>query len=379
MSPKKVLRTELCDMLGCEIPIMLAGMGALGRATPPRLVAAVCNAGGFGVMSGSGLEPEVIRARIREIRELTEKPFGVGLLLPARLDEGGGTRTEARARLLRDYPKHVAFVDELMERFGLVKPEDLGEFVMSPATIREQVQVVMDERVPWFEAALGDPAWLVPQAREVGVRVMGIAGSARNAMRQKEAGCELIIAQGYEAGGHTGSVANFPLIPEVVDKVAPIPVVAAGGIVDGRGVAAALCLGAVGVWVGTAFLVAEESEMPNTHVDEVLKGETRDFSVSRTYTGKPSRSYRNPIRVAWEESGLEPLPMPLQGVLLEPIQISALRAERYELMHNAAGQGGGRVKEKRPAKAILHGMAEEAAEILQRVPTSSLAGSNTRN
>jgi NAD(P)H-dependent flavin oxidoreductase YrpB (nitropropane dioxygenase family) len=374
MAAKKVLRTELCDLLGCDIPIMLAGMGALGRATPPRLVAAVSNAGGFGVMSGSGLEPEAIRARIRKVRELTDRPFGVGLLLPARLDEGGESRSEARARLERDYPKHVAFVRELLARYGLEEPDDLGEFVMSPSTIREQVQVVLDERVPWFEAALGDPAWVVPQARDVGVRVMGIAGSARNAMRQKQAGCELIIAQGYEAGGHTGAVANFPLIPEVVDSVAPIPVVAAGGIVDGRGVAAALCLGAIGVWVGTAFLAAEETEMYEQHVNEILEGETRDFSVSRTYTGKPSRSYRNPIRVAWEESGLNQLPMPLQGILMQPIQVAAQRAGRYELMHNAAGQGGGRVKEKRPAKVILEEMAAEAAEILQRVPANSLAG-----
>ena len=374
MAAKKVLRTELCDLLGCDIPIMLAGMGALGRATPPRLVAAVSNAGGFGVMSGSGLEPEAIRARIRKVRELTDRPFGVGLLLPARLDEGGESRSEVRARLERDYPKHVAFVRELLARYGLEEPDDLGEFVMSPSTIREQVQVVLDERVPWFEAALGDPAWVVPQARDVGVRVMGIAGSARNAMRQKQAGCELIIAQGYEAGGHTGAVANFPLIPEVVDSVAPIPVVAAGGIVDGRGVAAALCLGAIGVWVGTAFLAAEETEMYEQHVNEILEGETRDFSVSRTYTGKPSRSYRNPIRVAWEKSGLNQLPMPLQGILMQPIQVAAQRAGRYELMHNAAGQGGGRVKEKRPAKVILEEMAAEAAEILQRVPANSLAG-----
>ena len=362
---RPVLRTGLCDLLGIDYPICLAGMGGRGNATPPGLVAAVSNAGGLGVMGGAGLAPEELRARIREIRSLTDKPFGVDLLLPASMAEVVDTRDGIRQQLQLEYPRHVEFVRSLTREFDLPEAQAKDDTVLSPGKIREQVQVVLDEKVPVFAAALGDPSWVVPEARALDITIMGLAGTVRHAVRQVQAGVDIVVAQGYEAGGHTGRIANFPLIPQVVDEVKPIPVVAAGGIADGRGVAAALALGAVGVWVGTAFLVAEESLIPDRHQQEILDGSTQDFIVTRAYTGKTARDYKNVVIEAWENSGLDPLPMPLQQVLMEDFVEAATLAERHDLTNNPAGQIGGMLKESKPAARIMEDLVQGALEVIK--------------
>src|SRR3990170_869993 len=196
------LRTPLCDLLGITYPIVLAGMGGMwGQVVPPELVAAVSNAGGLGVTGLTDVEPEEIRRRIRRIRELTDRPFGVDLLLPASMDAAEPESGEAMwERIQREHPGHVG--------------------LMSPQVIRAQVQAVLDEKVPLFAAALGEPGWVIPLARQAGTRVLGLVGSARHAERQKAAGGDLIVAQGAEAGGHTGTVGTMVLVPEVVDAVA---------------------------------------------------------------------------------------------------------------------------------------------------------------
>ena len=369
---RPVLRTSLCDFLGIEYPIVLAGMGGRGLATPPRLVAAVSNAGGLGVMGGSGLDPEEIRRRIREIRSLTDRPFGVDLLLPASLAEAETTRSAVRRRLEREHPRHVDFVRGLMREFTLPDVTAEDEAVLSSKLIREQVQVVLDERVPVFAAGLGDPSWVVPLARKQGMKTIGLAGTVRNALRQAKVGIDIVVAQGHEAGGHTGKIANFPLIPQVVDAVRPTPVVAAGGIADGRGVAAALALGAVGAWVGTAFLVADECEIPDKNKERILQAASEDFVVSRSYTGKTARSCRNPVVEAWAESGLDPLPMPLQGVLMGDLIEAARRAGRDDLLMNPSGQIGGMLTERKPAARIMAELVEGAVEVVRGLgPTAS--------
>ena len=367
---KAVLRTSLCDQLGIEYPIILAGMGGKGTATPPPLVAAVSNAGGLGVMGGSGLDAETIRGRIREIRSLTDKPFGVDLLLPASLAQAAESRAEVRERLHAEHPKHVEFMRSLMREFELpVEPPEEG-FVLTPKQIEDQVQVVMDEGVPIFASGLGDPSWVVPLARDRGVIMMGLVGSVRHAIRQVKSGVDIVVAQGHEAGGHTGRVATFPLIPQVVDSVRPVPVVAAGGIADGRGVAASLALGAVGAWVGTAFLTAEESWIPPAHQEQILAGASEEFVVTRAYTGKTARDYKNVVITAWEHSGLDPLPMPLQEVLVEEFVKAAEKAGRYELVNNPAGQISGMLKERKPAARILEELVEGTVEVLRDLRSS---------
>ena len=368
---RPILKTALCDFLGIEYPICLAGMG--GRWTPPELVAAVSNAGGLGVMGGSGIQVEELRQRIRKVRELTDKPFGVDLLLPVvtgavERDAGSdGSESEVDA-VRRQYPRHADFVDTLMAEFGLDRvdppppPKEVGI-----ALARSQVDMILEEDVEIFAAALGDPAWMVPQAHDKGVIVMGLAGSVRNAQRQMAAGVDVIVAQGTEAGGHTGRIATMPLVPQIVDAVSPRPVVAAGGIANGRGIAAALALGAEGAWLGTAFLAAEECGIYAPQQQSIIGGRSEDFIISRSYTGKTARQYQGPIVEAWSESGLEPLDMPLQGVLMSTFNQAAERAQRYDLVFNPAGQGAGMVTEARPAADIMGALVAETVSVLNQM------------
>lgn len=354
MSEHPKLHTRLCDMLEIEYPILLAGMGSMGKATPPALVAAVSNAGGMGVIGGAGLEPETIRQKIRETRSLTDKPIGVDLLLPVNLDTNAEpTRTTLRQQIERDYPKHYAFMREQLEKHGIAEVQVASETVVSIDQTRAQVEVVMEEDVQVFAAGLGDPSWIVPMAHEKGMTVVGLVGSPRNAERQVAAGCDIVIAQGYEAGGHTGKIANFPLIPQVVDAVSPIPVVAAGGMADGRGITAALSLGAIGVWLGTAFLVAEEGETHEENKQQIIDGHSQQFDPQRWYSGKPSRLFGNDYIKAWEASGLDPLPMPYQRVITDDFNESVAAAGKLELHMNPAGQIAGMITKRKPAKQIM--------------------------
>ena len=390
------LRTPLCDLLGITYPIVLAGMGGMwGQVVPPELVAAVSNAGGLGVTGLPDVEPEEIRRRIRRIRELTDRPFGIDLLLPASMDAAEPESGEAMwERIQREHPGHVAFARTLMDEFGLRPAPPGRDWLMSPRVIRAQVQAVLDEKVPLFAAALGEPGWVVPLARQAGTRVLGLVGSARHAERQKAAGVDLIVAQGAEAGGRTraggregvgagggegaggrgGGVARGGRGRGVAAPAPPTPVLAAGGIVDGRGVAAALALGAQGVWVGTAFLLSEESGLYPEHKRQIAGARSEDFVVTRAYTGKTARDVRNPLIDRWERSGLRALPMPLQWVMWRELRAAALAAGRYELLNNPAGQGGGRLRRVRPAKAILEDLVRDAVEALDRLARVPRAG-----
>jgi NAD(P)H-dependent flavin oxidoreductase YrpB (nitropropane dioxygenase family) len=364
---KSALHTSLCDDLNIRYPFFLAGMGSKGKATPPELVAAVSEAGGMGILGCSWLDKDEVRRRIRAVRNLTSKPFGVDLLLPASMDQNSvADRTEMRARIERDYPKHAAFVRSLLEQFEL-EPVHAQGAALSPEFIRAQVDVCLEERVAVFAAGLGDPSWVVPDAHSVGMKVLGLVGTVRAAQRQVKAGVDYVIAQGYEAGGHTGKIANFPLVPMVVDAVSPVPVIAAGAIADGRTMVAGLALGAVGVWVGTAFLVAEESQIYPAHQEEILRGKADDFVVTRSYTGKTARDFDNPVIQAWEKSGLSPLPMPLQGVLMGDFVAAAEAAGRYDLINNPAGQIAGMLKSRRPAREITMSIINEAERVIDRL------------
>ena len=352
------LRTPLCDLLGIEVPIILAGMGVWGMATPPALVAAVSEAGGLGVLGCSGLSPAEIRRRIQAVRALTSKPFGVDLLLPATLAPAATTRSGVRQELQDKHAGHVAFYEKLLERFELAPAPVQDDIVISSEFIEAQIAVTLEEHVPVFAAGLGDPARITGRAKAQGMITLGLAGSPRNAQRQAAAGVDAVVAQGTEAGGHTGKIANFPLIPQVVDAVSPVPVIAAGGISDGRGIAAALALGADGVWLGSLFLTADESDLPGPCKDELITARSQDMDVTRAWTGKTLRARKNLISEAWAESGLEPLPTPHQRVLMEDFLEAIKAAGRWELFMNAAGQGIGLVSERRSAAKIMQDLIE---------------------
>ena len=366
---KPTLRNRLCEDLGIEYPIFLAGMAGHGDPTPPEMVAAVSEAGGMGVLGVSGFEPDEIRRRIREVRKLTGKPFGVDTLLPVRLVDAAPTRSGVREQIRKEYPEHWQFMENIRRQYGLPETRMENEIVVDNDFMSLQVDAILDEKVPLFAAALGDPGFMAERAHAQGTKLMGIAGNVRHAHRQVAAGTDIVIAAGHEGGGHVGAISSFPLIPQLVDAIAPVPVAAAGGIGDGRGVAAALALGAQAVWVGTAFLVADECAIPDARKQQIIDARSQDFLVSRCWTGKPTRSYTNAVTIAWAESELEPLEAPLQKVLTEDFQLAAAAAQRNELTFSPAGQIGGMITRRRPAAEILNDMVTGAIDVLDRLYT----------
>src|SRR5438477_886494 len=265
---RPVLRTPLCDALGIEYPIILAGMGAgnEGGAAGPELVAAVSEAGGLGVLGGTGHNLDDFHAAICDIRKLTSKPFGVDLLLPQVGGAASGERSDAD-------PRYRQWVDHTIGELGLCDPGEVrqrgGPFTETPYAAQERQQrhigAIIAERPAVFAAGLGSPKPYIPALHAAGITVFGLVGNVKTARRVDADGVDVIVAQGYEAGGHTGRVGTFALVPQVVDAVAPTPVVLAGGVGDGRAVAAALALGAQAVWVGTAFLATPEANILPEH------------------------------------------------------------------------------------------------------------------
>lgn len=375
---RPVLRTELCDMLGIEYPVILAGMGpvaggVMGPVATADLVAAVSNAGGLGVIGGAGFGAQRLREEINTVRSMTDRPFGVDLLLPS--NYMGGAASGEMPRDPRDLiPKETA--DGLKKIAG-----DLGiEWLEAPrpaATATaprragggmsdEQMEVVIEEKVAVFASGLGSPAPWIERLKANGTKVLCLVGNVKNAKRVAGIGADAVVAQGTEAGGHTGRIATLALVPQVIDAVSPTPVVAAGGIADGRGLAAALAMGAIGVWCGTAFLVSKEANQPDMQKQRVLAAGDEDTKITRLYSGKTMRNITNPLIEAWESAGLQALPMGLQGLLTQDLVYSVRKAGREDLLMNAAGQASGLVTEIRPASDILHDMVAGAANILGR-------------
>lgn len=367
----ETLHTPLSDDLGVEYPIFLAGMssGGEGQAkapTPVKLVAAITNLGGVGVLGDNFNSLDEIDQGIKAVKALVgDKPFGVDFLLPATLAEvGARTNREIYVEIEREYPQHVAFVDQILRDFNLPDVEVPEKKPLSVEQIQEKLEVVFDNNVPIFAAALGDPAIMTERAHAQGMKVIGMAGAVRHAARHVAADVDIITAQGTEAGGHTGNIATFVLVPQIVDAVAPRPVLAAGGIGSGRHVAAALALGAQGVWVGTAFLVAEEGNSPDSQKDQIVDARSEQFTLSKYGSGKQQRAYAGPLREAWASSGLPVLPMPLQGILRERLSEAIRVSSRSDLDEIPSGQVGGMISERRPAADIFGDLVAGAEETI---------------
>jgi NAD(P)H-dependent flavin oxidoreductase YrpB (nitropropane dioxygenase family) len=357
-------------MLGIQVPLIQAGMGVYrGIVTTPELVAAVSEAGGMGCLGGAGLTPDELRLAIYHIRALTDRPFGVDLLLPATLSRQNGTRDMIRQEIAETYPRHWAWVQALFDRYGLPHTAIDMDHALTPELTDQQCDVVIAERVPLFVAGLGDPGRVADRVHAYGGKVAGLVGSVRHARHHLEAGVDLLIAQGGEAGGHVGTVATLPLVPQVVDAVAPLPVVAAGGIADGRGLAASLMLGAQAAWCGTLFLFAAEARVDPAQRAQLLAGRSEDFAATRIFTGKPARTFRNEIHRLWAETGLEPLGMPHQKVLMDDFLDAARHAGQLAVVSNPAGQAAGMLHEVRPATEIVQSMIAQAEAALRHGTT----------
>ena len=383
---KPTLRTPLCDMLGIEYPILSAGMGPslIGETTgaPAELVVAVSEAGGLGVLGGAGYTVETLRDEIRTIKAQTDKPFGVDLLLPADIVAKGdapydGPRqvpvTDALALLPEE---HRDWVLRVKQELDLPDPEASIASGTTTERPHASVQVCIEEGVPLFCAGLGNPGFMVDAAHDAGMLVLGIAGNAKNAGRIAASGADLVVAQGHEAGGHTGRIGSVALWPQAIDAAAPTPVLAAGGIGDGRGVAAALAMGCTGVWIGTRFLASEEGGAIDSQKQAIVDASDEDTRRTLVYTGKTSRATYNRFHDLWDESGLEPLPFPLQVVLSSAMVAMLDQAGRSEYVGPFAGQVSGLIHEIEPAARIVERLVEETVDLLgRRLPAQVDIGS----
>jgi len=381
---KRTLRTKLCDTLGIEYPILCAGMGPslVGEktGTPVELVVAVSEAGGMGVLGGAGFTVEELREQIREIRKLTRKPFGVDLILPDQTVRVGdrpheGPQEIPLAELIKTLPKaHYEWILKVKDELKL---PDITAVARLDSTIyrpHAAVKTCLDEKVPLFCAGLGNPKWMVPVAHAAGTKVLGIGGNTKNVRSIAQGGVDFVVAQGHEGGGHTGRIGSMALWPQAIDAAAPVPVIAAGGIGDGRGLAAALAVGCVGVWVGTRFLASKEGGALDIQKENIVRATDEDTRRSYLYTGKTSRAIYNRFHDVWEASGLEPLEFPTQVLFASAMADMFNQAERKEFMGPFSGQVAGLIQEIKPAAQIVQDMVEQAVDILtRRLPETVVA------
>jgi enoyl-[acyl-carrier protein] reductase II len=315
------MHTRLTDMLGIEHPVMLAGMGGVSYH---RLVGAVSEAGGFGTLGAAAMSSAQMEAEIRGVRELTEKPFGVDLL--AALPQ----------RMIADAKK------------------------------------VVEGGASLFVAGLGVPRDVIAVLHDGNVLVASMCGKVRHAIAAVEAGCDFVIAQGTEAGGHTGTIATMPLVPQIVDVVGErTPVVAAGGIFDGRGLAAALSLGADGVWLGTRFIATPEARAVDGYKEALLGAHEDDTVISRGFTGKTLRALRNDWTEYIEEHPEELRPFPEQmgrAVAANALHIGGDDETPVDPKKECypSGQGVGAIDALVPAGELVHRIVDEAEHALAR-------------
>jgi nitronate monooxygenase len=341
------------------------------NGAPVELVIAVSEAGGLGVLGGSGFTVEELRDAIREIKSKTDKPFGVDILLPTSLDTGGIKKDDVKeipiTEVLKKLPEsHTDWYEKIKKEFNLPDPDIKVRYTTTTRRPQEAIQVCIEERVPLFCAGLGNPGFMVKDAHAAGIKVLGITGNTKNAKRMAESGIDLLVAQGHEGGGHTGRIGTMALLPQAIDAAYPVPVLAAGGIGDGRGLAAALAMGCIGVWVGTRFLATTEGGALPVNKQHILDSTDEDTRVSRAYTGKTLRASYNKYHDLWDSSGLDALPFPTQVMISSALLWSFVEAKKDEYIGGLAGQISGLIKEIKPARQVLEEMVEEAVEILSR-------------
>lgn len=360
-STRAFLSTPQCELLGVRYPVIQAPMA--GGWTTPELVSAVCNAGGFGVLAGAGVPPERLREDIRAVRTRTDRPFGVNFLLAGK---GEGNTDVASVQ---------RFLDGFRETLGL--PLGGTDVQSPPSILEEQISVVFEERVPVLSVALGDPGDLVERAHDEGALVSAMVTTVEEAVRAAERGADVIVAQGAEAGGHRSTfdlgpdgeaplVGAMALVPRVVDAV-DVPVVAAGGISDGRGLLAALALGAAGAQLGTRFLLARESGAHPAYRRRLLAATEADTVMTRVFTGRPARGLRNHFAEEYLRSGEEPLAWPLQRAAAGDIYAASQATDSDDYSPMLAGQGVGMLGEERGAAEVVERVVREAADMLARL------------
>ncbi len=355
------IHTVICDVLGVEHPIF-----AFSHSVD--VVVEVCLAGGVGVYGATRMFPEEIRAALLEIRErIGARPFGVDLVLPQGMPERNN-REEIEARLPVE---HVAFVDHLFEKYQVPRDGNSGprsRFVRSDETARRQTDVVLASDVDIFAMGIGSPPEFIAAAKASGKRVLALVGSPKHARRALEQGADILVAQGHDSGAHTGPIGTFSLVPQITRIAGTVPVLAAGGVATGDHIVAALALGAVGVWVGTAWLVTKEAHTPGKLMPKLLAAGSEDTVITRAKSGKTNRQLRTAYTDEWEAPDApSPLKMPLQDILVGDLLGAIDRYEIEPLLGSGLGQGIAWFREETTVAEVMNRFVEEARASMELV------------
>jgi NAD(P)H-dependent flavin oxidoreductase YrpB (nitropropane dioxygenase family) len=367
-----MIRTDLCDLLGIEHPIV-------GFSPSEHVAAAVSRAGGLGVLGCVRFnDPDELDKALDWMDSRTEgRPYGIDVVMPARVPAEGAAQD-----LSQLIPaEHKDFVEQTLLKLGVPPLPDGtqaadGVLGWLHSIARKHVEVALSHPARLIANALGPPPPdVIASAHDRGMLVAALAGKAEHARKQVASGVDIVVAQGYEAGGHTGEIGSMVLIPEIVDAVgAPdghTPVLAAGGIGCGRQIAAALALGAAGVWMGSAWLVTQEYEQMASAPavqQALLEATSSDTVRSRIYSGKPARLLKNRWTDAWQRPDApEPLPMPLQNLLVSEAHQRLMRSGQPDVVPMPAGQIVGRINEVRPVADVMAALVRETDQALERL------------
>jgi NAD(P)H-dependent flavin oxidoreductase YrpB (nitropropane dioxygenase family) len=376
------MRTAICELLGIDLPL-------LAFSHCRDVVAAVSRAGGFGVFGASSHAPDELDAELTWIDEHTDdKPYGVDIVVPQRF-EGKGEHLDPSALARRIPDTHRQYVDKILSEHGIdsravtgtVADDDvltLSALTVSDDGAQRLLDISFAHPIKLIANALGvPPAAMLERGKAAGVPVAALVGTKQQAVRQVLAGVDIIVAQGTEAGGHCGEITTMVLVPEVIEAIRPIrdvPVLAAGGIVTGRQMAAAIALGAAGAWTGSVWLTTAEAETAPFTREKLLAASSSDTVRSKARTGKPARQLRSDWTEAWSQPGApEPLPMPLQPMLsMDAIRrIDALAAGGHAgaqaLATTFVGQGVGLMTASRSVRDVVFEMAEDFGDAVERL------------
>jgi len=367
------MHTEICDKLGIEFPIF-----AFSHCRD--VVAAVSRAGGFGVLGALGFDAKQLEVELSWIDEhVGDKPYGVDIVIPAKyegMEEMDAEKLEAMLKAA--IPKgHREFAAKILSDHGVpeLPPDEPRHHELlgwTQVTAAPQIETALrHEKMTLIANALGTPpADVIEKIHDAGPLVAALSGSARHALNHKAAGVDIIVAQGAEAGGHTGEIGSIVLWPEVIDAVAPTPVLAAGGIGSGRAIAAALTMGAQGVWTGSLWLTVQEADVAPPQMESYLKATSRDTVRSRAWTGKPCRMLKNDWTAAWERPDTpDPLALPLQFMVsMDAVQ----RGRRYpeqakDVNFNPVGQVVGQMSSVSSVRQVVYRLVEEYFQATERL------------
>src|SRR5215472_13278320 len=326
MDVESIFNTPLCRRLTIRFPVFQAGMGFVAHA---ELAAAVSNAGGMGCLGSGSMTAKELKEQIRLCRELTDRPFAVDILF---------------AEIKSDPAERDA--------------------VRYTANVQHIIDVTFEEEIPVIVSGLGNPAGIINSAHSRGAIVMSLCGNVKQARKLAASGVDVIIAQGHEAGGHTGRIGTLTLVPQIVDAVR-VPVLAAGGIADGRGLVAALALGAEGIWMGTRFVASVEAYAHVNYKNKIVEIDEEGTTITRCHSGKPCRLIRNRFTDSWVGRDSEILPFPLQSMRVGFKLAEQARYEgKVEEGGLACGQSAGMIDSIKPAGQIVQDVMAEAAQAL---------------